>query len=242
MGLFDFVGYGLLIDKYNGSEKLGTYLLLATIFVAICGYLLGSLNGAAIISKFILHDDVRRHGSKNAGMTNMIRVFGAKAGLLTVVIDVLKTLIAVFIGCILGRVTFLPCVAGLFCLIGHAYPVYFGFKGGKGVLVAATTALCLSIWTFIILVAIFGLIVWFTKYVSVASMVSALMFPFIIAKFPAYIISEGNKVPAPTLAPVFTLAMACAIIFLHRENIKRLKAGTENKIGKKKDGGSSNGN
>lgn len=242
MGLFDFVGYGLLIEKFNGNEKLGTYLLIATILVAICGYFLGSLNGAAIISRLVLHDDVRKYGSKNAGMTNMIRVFGAKAGVLTVIIDVGKTLVAVFIGCFLGRATFLPYVAGFCCLIGHAFPFYFGFKGGKGVLVAATTALCVSLPTFGILVVIFGLILWFTKYVSVASIVSALMFPFIIAKFPVYMVSEGNNVPAPTLAPVFALAMAVAIIFLHRENIKRLKAGTENKIGKKKDGGSQDGN
>ncbi len=238
-GLFQFLGMGILVEKYLEDPSFGYYLLIATVGVAIFSYLVGSLNGAKIISKYIYHDDVSLHGSKNAGMTNMARVYGRKGAVLTTLIDMLKTVLCVFVGCLLGNVSFLPYVAGLCCMIGHSFPVFFKFKGGKGILVGASVMLCTSIPTFVISLAIFGIIVAFTKYVSLGSIMASLMYPFVLNRMNAIFYNYPLNFQ---FAEMFAFVMACITIFLHRENIKRLGKGTENKIGKKKKEGEENGN
>lgn len=232
LGLFQFLGIGVLLEKYAGNpEKLGNSLLIATVLIAVFSYFVGSLNGAKIVSKFVYHDDVSLHGSKNAGMTNMARVYGKKGAVLTTVIDMLKTILCVFVGCYFGNTTFLPYIAGLFCMIGHSFPVYFKFKGGKGILVGASVMLCTSIPTFVLSLLIFGIVVGFTKYVSLGSIMASLMYPFILARMNAVFYTLPGR---SDLGEMFAFVMACITIFLHRENIKRLGKGTENKIGKKK--------
>lgn len=235
LGLFDFLGAGILFEKYYADDNFGYYLLGATIALMIFSYLVGSLNGANIISRCVYRDDVRLHGSKNAGMTNMARVYGKKGAILTTLIDVLKTVLCVFIGCYLGNCTFLPYVAGLFCMIGHAFPIYYGFKGGKGILVGASVMLCTSIPTLVATLLIWVISVAFTKYVSVGSIISSAMYPFILDRMNRiFYVNTDIKMD---FGEVFAFAMACLTIFLHRENIKRLKNGNENKIGKKKEEG-----
>lgn len=229
-GLFQFLGLGVLVEKYSEDPNFGYYLLIATIALAVFSYFIGSLNGAKIVSKLVYHDDVSLHGSKNAGMTNMARVYGRKGAILTTAIDMLKTILCVFVGCYLGNVSFLPYIAGLFCMIGHSFPVYFKFKGGKGILVGASIMLCTSIPTFLISLAIFGILVAFTKYVSLGSIMASLMYPFVLNRMNAIF----YEIPNFQMAEMFAFVMACITIFLHRENIKRLGKGTENKIGKKK--------
>lgn len=238
-GLFQFLGMGILVEKYLEDPSFGYYLLIATLGVAIFSYLVGSLNGAKIVSKYIYHDDVSLHGSKNAGMTNMARVYGRKGAVLTTLIDMLKTVLCVFVGCLLGNVSFLPYVAGLCCMIGHSFPVFFKFKGGKGILVGASVMLCTSIPTFVISLTIFGIIVAFTKYVSLGSIMASLMYPFVLNRMNAIFYNYPLNFQ---FAEMFAFVMACVTIFLHRENIKRLSKGTENKIGKKKKEGEKNGN
>lgn len=238
-GLFQFLGMGILVEKYLEDPSFGYYLLIATLGVAIFSYLVGSLNGAKIVSKLVYHDDVSLHGSKNAGMTNMARVYGKKGAILTTAIDMLKTVLCVFVGCLLGNVSFLPYVAGLCCMIGHSFPVFFKFKGGKGILVGASVMLCTSIPTFVISLAIFGIIVAFTKYVSLGSIMASLMYPFVLNRMNAIFYNYPLNFQ---FAEMFAFVMACVTIFLHRENIKRLGKGTENKIGKKKKEGEKNGN
>lgn len=236
MGFFEIIkNGGLLTVKFGGSAEFLKWLAIASIGVMALGYVLGSLNGASIISKYMYNDDIRKYGSKNAGATNMMRTYGFKGGMLTSLIDILKTVIAVGAGYFLCSVL-LPYLAGLFCLIGHAFPLFFGFKGGKGVIVTATTVAVTSWPTFLVLVILWGLILAFTKYVSVASMVSALMYPFILSRIARMF---GQK---PDFGAVVAFVMACMVIFLHRSNIGRLKNGTENKIGKKKDGDKKDGN
>lgn len=230
-GLFQFLGRGILIEKYFEDPNLGYYLLIATVLVGVFSYFVGSLNGAKIVSKLVYHDDVSLHGSKNAGMTNMARVYGKKGAILTTLIDMLKTVACVFVGCLLGNVSFLPYVAGLCCMIGHSFPIYFKFKGGKGILVGASVMLCTSIPTFVISLVIFGVLVGFTKYVSVGSIIASLMYPFVLNRMNAIFYNYPINFQ---FAEMFAFVMACITIFLHRENIKRLGKGTENKIGKKK--------
>ena len=215
---------GIITHFYGGTEKYAYALLFGSVFIIIASYLLGSINGAALVSRCIYHDDIRTHGSKNAGATNMVRVFGAKAGVITTAIDIGKTVVAVLLGAFLDYML-LPYLAALFCLIGHAFPIFFEYKGGKGVLVTAT-ALLVTAWpVFLVETAIWALVLLFTKYVSVASIISALMYPFILYRIDVLFRQT------PGFDVIFAFIMACFVIFLHRANIKRLKDGNENKIG-----------
>ena len=193
-------------------------LLLVT---AAC-YLLGCFNGAVIVSKYILRDDVRNHGSGNAGLTNFYRTFGGPLTAVVILTDVLKAVIAVLLGSwLLGFIDplFGKYWAGLFCLLGHMFPCMFHFKGGKGILSGGTIAImidwriALVVWGgFLILTAL-------TRYVSLGSLWAGASFPFI----------SWYCYPAPVIV---VLAFACGglVVWQHRANIKRLLSGTENKF------------
>lgn len=197
---------------------------LALAITAICAYLLGGLNFGIIISSMRYRDDVRRHGSGNAGMTNMLRTYGKKAAVLTLAGDVLKTVIALYLGCIIaGEDNFAPYIASIFCIIGHVLPIYYNFKGGKGVAVSAAAVLILDPVAFLILFLLFAIIVGFTKYVSLGSVICMLVFPLIMQNLNGY-----------GLHVIFSLIMGLIVVFCHRENIKRLLNHTESKISFKK--------
>ena len=193
-------------------------LLLVT---AAC-YLLGCFNGAVIVSKYILRDDVRNHGSGNAGLTNFYRTFGGPLTAVVILTDVLKAVIAVLLGSwLLGFIDplFGKYWAGLFCLLGHMFPCMFHFKGGKGILSGGTIAImidwriALVVWGgFLILTAL-------TRYVSLGSLWAGASFPFI----------SWYCYPDPVIV---VLAFACGglVVWQHRANIKRLLSGTENKF------------
>lgn len=229
MGIFEIIKKGgLLTVKFGAEGNVAAWLLGATFFMMIVGYLLGSINGAHIVCKYMKLDNITNHGSKNAGMTNMARVYGAKAAILTTLIDMAKTAVAVSVAYILCPVL-LPYIAGLFTLIGHAWPVFYKFKGGKGIIVSATMILMTSWPTFVAIALIWGIVVLFTKYVSLGSIISALMYPFILERINAMVfkLPQGFDV-------IIAFVMGAMVLFLHRSNIKRLGNGTENKIGKKK--------
>jgi glycerol-3-phosphate acyltransferase PlsY len=197
-----------------------TFLLFV---IAIISYFLGGINGAIITSKYIFRKDVRNHGSKNAGLTNYYRCFGAPGTALVLAIDILKAVIGVVAGTILLGTVGYPKVGAAFAtfciMLGHDYPAYYGFKGGKGVL-CGVAAVCVLSWKVgLACLAAFAVVLIFTRLVSLASMVGALLLPIGIG-----FSGMGG------LAVVLGLFSCILIIFKHTENIKRLISGTESKF------------
>ena len=191
---------------------------------AILGYLLGSLNSAIIISHTLLRRDIRAHGSKNAGTTNMLRTYGTGYAVLTLALDMLKGAVAALVGYLILHMAGAP-VAGFFCVFGHMFPIYYRFKGGKGVATTAMVALMLDPWVFLVMLVVFVVITAGTRFVSLASVMCALLYPLLLHAF----IPGGWTVLMGLLTTAF-------VVFMHREIIKRLVAGKESKVsfGKKK--------
>lgn len=214
------------------------------IIIALASYLLGSVNFSIILSRSVKHRDIRGGGSGNAGATNMYRTHGKIAGLATVLGDILKVLVAIGIArLIIGEEAFnaypylIKDYAGLFCVIGHIFPLYFGFKGGKGVATCSGMILLLDWRVWIIEFIIFVILVATTKMVSVGSVVMALVYPFLIYFFyeasaavtgiPVFdVIRPYERIIAIGFALVFSLI----VLIKHKDNIKRIFAGNENKI------------
>ncbi len=202
--------------------------------VAVLGYLLGSISFAVIVSKGLRGDDVRNHGSGNAGMTNVLRVYGKKMAAMVCAGDFAKGIIAVYIGRLVFTavgITLLDggYVGGVFALIGHLFPLYFGFKGGKGVLTSAGIMLVINPLVFLFLVPATVVLMFITRIVSLGSVLAALLYPIITYLVNTYIYHS----PA-TLDTVASAIMGGVVILMHRENIKRLLNGTESRFGQKK--------
>lgn len=191
---------------------------VAILLCAVCGYLIGSLNSAIIISHTLLRRDIRAHGSKNAGATNMLRTYGGKYAVLTLALDMLKGALAAFVGYLIFHMGGAP-VAGFFCVLGHMFPLYYRFKGGKGVATTGMVALMLDPWVFLVMLGVFVIITVGTRFVSLASIMCALLYPILLHAF----IPGGWTVLMGLLTTLF-------VVFMHRENIKRLLAGKESKI------------
>lgn len=198
-----------------------TLLVAVTIVI---GYLLGSLNGAIIASKNVFKKDIRSFGSGNAGLTNFHRTFGTKGLLIVIAVDVLKTVAATLIGRALaplgGYDVSVGCMlAGFGVCLGHVYPIYYSFKGGKGILAGGTLAWMIDWRVGLCSWGIFLILVIFTQYVSLGSLAAAFMLGATVCIF----------IPSPT-AKILAVLSAALIIFAHRENIKRLRNGTESKL------------
>ena len=197
------------------------------VLCVVIPYLLGSLNFGVIISRLRYRDDVRTHGSGNAGMTNMLRTYGKSAAAITLIGDLLKAIVSAIFGLVLMPGDGFAYIAGIACMVGHAFPIYFKFRGGKGVVVALGTMLVLNPQVCGACLLIWILVVSFTKYVSLSSMIAASIFPLINFFWPFWF----KPHPIQTISSV---VMAVFIVWLHRENIVRLAKGTENKLGAKK--------
>lgn len=223
----------IVFDSYLSSCSLTAYLVLMGLFCLIGGviaYFLGSMNFAVIISKIKFKDDIRRYGSGNAGMTNMLRTYGKAAAGFTLFGDAAKAVVAVLIGSLLAGEAG-AYIAGLCCVIGHSFPIYYGFKGGKGIVVTAAMLLCLEPVVFLILFVIFAIIVAGTKFLSLGSIMGMLLYPIILnSLYPVLNGTEGT----PAVPTIVSLLNAAFVVWLHRENIKRLLAGKENKFSLKK--------
>ncbi len=227
--------YGLIGYMFRIGEEYPMPLFIGGTFIMmIIGYLLGSLNFAIIISKLKYRDDIRKYGSGNAGMTNMMRTYGTAAGVFTLLGDLLKGVAAVMIAELLfGEAT--AYITGIACILGHVFPCWYGFKGGKGVAVTAAMLLALEPTVFVVLLATFILIVLITRYISLGSIMGALLYPVALSKF--YPITHNEVFGLHyVIIMICSVIIALLIVYLHRENMKRLLAGKENKFAFKKKG------
>lgn len=185
------------------------------ILAAIIAYLLGSVCSSIPLSKRCKGVDIRTKGSGNAGATNVARVFGIRAGFITLGLDMAKTVAAMLIGQQLCGVMG-EAISGAFCIIGHCFPLYFGFKGGKGVSVGAALGLMTGLPVFAVIIAVFLVTAFASRKVSLGSILAAVTLPVASFIFNA---------PTPLLA--MNAFSAVLVVLMHRENIRRLINGTE---------------
>lgn len=197
-------------------------MIILLIITCIAGYLLGSANSSLIVGRFY-GVDVRKHGSGNAGTTNTLRTLGKKAALFVLMGDILKGVLAYLAGYYITGSEIGGMVGGTAAILGHVWPVYFGFKGGKGALTSLAVLLMIDWKIALILLGVFILIVLFTKYVSLGSITGAVLFPIM-----SLILGRNIE----TIA--FSAFIAVLVVYLHRANIGRLLNGTESKLGSKK--------
>ncbi len=204
--------------------------ILGIALLTLFPYVLGCSHGASLVSKYILRDDIRAHGSGNAGLTNFSRVFGGKLTLLVILADSLKAVFGVLLGMLGARlltahgidlITPLRAkyIAGLFCELGHMYPVMFGFKGGKGIMSGGIVAIMIGGPVALVVWGSFLVLSILTKYVSAGSISTGILFP--IMTWACY---------RDPIALLFALAIGGLIVFQHRGNIVRLAQGKENKF------------
>ncbi len=204
-------------------------ILLLSFAGAAVAYLLGSVSCAVLVSKVLYKKDIRNYGSGNAGMTNVLRTFGKKAAAITMTGDVLKGTIAVIIGRILFSLAGVGSVYGayiaaVFALIGHVYPIYFGFKGGKAVSVSTGAIIGINPILVVPVLLVFAVSFLSTKMVSVGSICCAISYPILTYMYYLFI-GEMNLI-----AILASCAMAMFVVFLHRKNIGRIINGTEYKF------------
>lgn len=197
----------------------------AVLLVMLLSYFFGCFNGSFMVSHFIIRDDVRKHGSGNAGLTNFYRTYGAKYALLVIACDMGKTVAACLLGSFFFRClgwdgTLGTLLAGLGCELGHIFPVFYGFRGGKGILSGGTLVLLLNWRVAAVAWALFLLLWLTTRYVSLASITATCSAPITV-----YFVYGHNW-----LYTGLCLAVAALAVWCHRENIQRLLHGTEKKF------------
>ena len=213
--------------QYINWPALIGALWLPLLITAVQAYFWGCFNGAVIVSKYILRDDVRNHGSGNAGLTNFHRTFGGLLTFVVILCDVLKAVAAVLIGVTISRWLCLPFYtpvvakywSGLFCLLGHMFPCMFHFKGGKGILSGGAIAIMIDWRIALVVWGGFLILAVLTRYVSLGSCWAGASFPF--ATWFVY---------QDVILTVLAVVIGGLILYMHRGNIKRLLTGTENKF------------
>lgn len=217
------------MTKY--PDNIALIIVLGCLACALIGYLLGSINFSIIISKIFFKDDIRTHGSGNAGSTNMLRTHGTASGLATFVCDGLKTAVAVIAGAFIYN---LPgaYISGFFCILGHIFPIFFKFKGGKGVVTVAVMMALTNYKTFIVCLIVFLIVVIGTKYVSLGSIISVLLYPLVL--FNMLLIFKASSIGY--VGVPFAFIVTLIVVVKHRSNIKKLLNHTESKISFSKHG------
>ena len=205
---------------------------LIPVAVVVLSYLLGSLSFAVIVSRLMGLNDPRSYGSKNPGATNVLRSGSKKAAILTLLLDAFKGWLPVALvltyGPEHGAGAGLAALAGLAAFLGHLYPVFFGFAGGKGVATAVGVVVGVNGSLALAVLFSFAIVLFFSRYVSLASMVAAVFAPAF------YLFGDGVAWQASASEVLSLAAMAILLVWRHRENIHRLMAGTESQLGKKK--------
>ena len=237
--MFKLLQNGLLASiDFATEQNIKTAFLLALVGCMIVSYLLGSINSAVLVSRLFYGEDIRKKGSGNAGLTNTMRVYGKKAGALVLLGDILKTALAILISAVFfgfhyyfsfatGDVLYLSAVA---CVVGHTYPIYFKFKGGKGVLCTAAAVLILAPAVFAVEILIFAIMLFGFKYVSLSSLAVAFFYPLLTDRL--FRLFFG-------VSPSLLILLSCIFIglfifYTHRTNIRRLLDHCENKVSFKK--------
>ena len=214
---------GSYIADCASRGAFGAMFWVVTVFsvlaLLVVPYFLGSINFGIIISKLFHGEDIREYGSGNAGMTNMLRTYGKRDAAITLIGDALKAVVAVILGRILFGISG-GYVAGLTCILGHAFPCYYKFKGGKGVVVTAATIAVIDWRIFLVLLGIFILVVAFSKYISLGSVCGMLVFPLLVQVW-----DRGLSINV-----LLSCLISALVIFLHRGNITRIYNGTESKL------------
>lgn len=210
--------------------------MVAYIIMAIVAYFIGSINFSVILSRKMAGFDVREKGSGNAGTTNMLRSVGKGAAALTLICDILKGVVAIIIAILVGKLVedtdsaILVVLAGVFVVIGHTFPIFFEFRGGKGVATALGVLLMVN-WQIGLICLVFALVLMaLTRMVSLGSIMAAILFPILTIFITENYIAEGNRLAYI----IFGIAMAAIVIFNHRSNLKRIINGNENKLSFKK--------
>ena len=210
-------------------------MIFVYIATAVISYLIGSLNMAILISKFHKSKDIRDYGSGNAGMTNMLRTFGKRAATWTFVGDFLKGAIVVFVAREIGKSLQmnldLAYIAALFVMLGHIYPLYFGFKGGKGIATALGAMFVLNWIAFVTIAIGIAPMVFIIKIVSAVCLCGASLYP--VLNFVVLFLQGKSFFGEVVPYTVMSLLMALLVFYAHRDNIKRLRSGTEPSFGRK---------
>ena len=209
--------------------------MVIDVVMAIIAYLIGSINFSVIISKKVAGFDVREKGSGNAGSTNMLRSVGKGAAALTLLCDILKGVVAILIAIGIGNIVkdadkgLLVQIAGVAVVLGHTFPIFFGFKGGKGV-ATALGILLMTNWQIGLICLVFALVLMaLTQMVSLGSCAAAVLFPVLTLFIKEhYIVAEGGSYF------IYSVILAVIVLYNHRSNIKRMLNGTENKLSFKK--------
>ena len=202
------------------------------IIIAIIAYAIGSINFSVLISKKMAGFDVREKGSGNAGSTNMLRSVGKKAAALTLLCDILKGVVAILIALIAGKIVknvdraVLVQIAGILVVVGHTFPIFFEFKGGKGVATSLGVIMMIN-WKIGLICLVFALaIMAFSRMVSMGSVGAAILFPVLTLFINTNFIVEASGMKYF----IFSVILAAIVIFNHRANIRRIANGTENKL------------
>ena len=215
------------VALYSSNETLCAIVALLCYLISIASaYFIGSINFAIILSNK-RGDDIRNYGSQNAGTTNMLRTYGKRAAVLTLVGDFLKGTVAVLIGLVLAGV-YGQYLAALFAVVGHVFPIYYKFKGGKGIATAAGTILACEPIVLLILIIAFAVVVGFTKYVSLASIMVAMLYPLLLDRYYKFIGAPSG------LHILCVVILSCIVLWKHYPNMQRLLNKTESKISFKK--------
>ena len=213
--------------------------IIAIVGSIVLSYLLGSLNSSIIVVRLLKGEDIRKFGSGNAGLTNTLRCFGKLPALLTLIGDLLKGIVAVLLCkllCVLLGVGmgvdndphFIGYISGFFAVIGHIFPIYYGFKGGKGVLVGVSVFIVIDPVVFAILIGIFAVVLFISRYVSLSSIIATICCPPVT--FLMQYFFEKETMGLSIVYTVMTLPICITVIYMHRSNIERLKNGTENRF------------
>ena len=209
------------------------------IIIGMIAYLIGSINFSILISKKVAGFYLREKGSGNAGTTNVLRTVGKGAAAITLILDILKGVVAIYVAILYGKIitgitgspidaSMLVQVAGIFVILGHTYPIYFGFKGGKGVATSLGILITTNYQIGLICLVFALILIALTKMVSVGSLAAAILFPVLTL----FLGKENFIIPGNYF--IYSIIIAAIVIFNHRANIKRLINGNENKLSFKK--------
>lgn len=198
-------------------------MILRYLLAAAAAYLIGSISTGVLISRYVFHDDVRQHGSGGTGATNMLRTYKLKAGVCTFAGDAVKAILAVAAGKLIAGFAG-GCIAEVFVVVGHMWPLYFGFRGGKGIACTAGSVVLLYPPVLVGLLILWGIPVLLTRYISLGSVIAALGFVPLVWGWCS---ATGTDLALPIVTAVIIAAL---VLYAHRGNISRLIKGCENKI------------